>query len=129
MTYVDTSVGLAYLLDENRCPPNSLWEEDVLVSSRLLDYEIWATIHSRRLERIHGEEARQLLARIGLMEMTPLILERAKEPFPLPVRTLDALHLATIEYLRASGQKVVLASYDDRMNAVARLLGIPLFKL
>jgi hypothetical protein len=53
------------------------------------------------------------------------VLERALEPFPTPVRTLDALHLASVEFLRANGQSVELASYDDRLIASARALGIP----
>jgi hypothetical protein len=49
---------------------------------------------------------------------------RALEPFETPVRTLDALHLASIEFLRERGQSVELASYDDRLTAAARALGI-----
>jgi len=37
--YLDTSVALAYLLAEDRRPPDSLWENP-LVSSRLLEYEL-----------------------------------------------------------------------------------------
>jgi hypothetical protein len=54
------------------------------------------------------------------------VLARALEPFPTPVRTLDALHLASIEFLRARKQDVRLACYDDRLTAAARLLGIPI---
>jgi hypothetical protein len=46
--------------------------------------------------------------------MLPNILARALEPFATPVRTLDALHLASIEFLRKRNQSVELASYDDR---------------
>ena len=96
-----------------------------MMSSRLLEYEIWTTIHGRRLGRPHTEEARALLARVALVELTPTVLARALDPFPRPVRTLDALHLASMEYLRTQGQPVELASYDDRMLLVARALGIP----
>jgi hypothetical protein len=68
---------------------------------------------------------RALLGRIALLELAPPILARALDPFPAPVRTLDALHLASLEFLRARGQPVELASYDDRMVLVARALGIP----
>ena len=40
------------------------------------------------------------------------MLTRALEAFPLPLRTLDALHLASCEYLRSHGQAVALSSYD-----------------
>jgi hypothetical protein len=52
--------------------------------------------------------------------MAPPVLARALEPFPTPVRTLDALHLASMEFLRANGQTVQLASYDRRLLAAAR---------
>lgn len=39
MIYLDTSVLLAELLDEERRPPARLWSEP-LVSSSLLEYEI-----------------------------------------------------------------------------------------
>jgi hypothetical protein len=44
----------------------------------------------------------------------------------LPVRTLDALHLASIEFLRERGQDVELATYDDRLAAAAQKLDIKL---
>jgi hypothetical protein len=56
--------------------------------------------------------------------MLPNVLARALEPFPAPVRTLDALHLASIEFLRGRGQTIELASYDDRLTVAARALGI-----
>jgi hypothetical protein len=45
------------------------------------------------------------------------------------VRTLDALHLAAVEFLRASGQSVELATYDKRLTEAAQALGIPVFAL
>jgi hypothetical protein len=125
--YLDTSVALAHLLAEDRAPPESIWRE-TLVASRLLEYEIWNRIHARDLGRSHGENARALLGRIALIELAPPVLARALEPFPTPVRTLDSLHLASIESLRARRQTVVLASYDERMLAGARALQIPLYE-
>jgi hypothetical protein len=62
---------------------------------------------------------------IAMIEMVPPVLRRALEPFPAPVRTLDAIHLAAIEFIRTQGASVQLASYDERLVAAARLLGIP----
>jgi len=45
LIYLDASVALAHLLAEDRRPPASLWEEP-LISSRLLQYEIWVRIHA-----------------------------------------------------------------------------------
>jgi len=126
--YLDTSVALAHLLAEDCRPPDSLWAE-TLVASRLLEYELWTRLNARGLGASHGEAARRLLERVAFLEMLPNVLARALEPFPAPVRTLDALHLASIAFLRGRGQTVELASYDDRLLAAARGLGIPIAAL
>lgn len=119
MIYLDTSVALAHLLAEDRSPPESLWAQ-TLVSSRLLEYELWTRVHARGLTHSHGEYVRTLIGQVALLELAPPVLARALEPFPHPVRTLDALHLASMEFLRAQGQPVQLASYDKRLLAAAR---------
>jgi predicted nucleic acid-binding protein len=126
--YLDTSVALAHLLAEDRQPPVTLWA-DSLVSSRLLEYEIWVRIQARGLARSHGEFVRELLTRLALLELTPAVLGRALEPFPSEVRTLDALHLASAEFLRNQRQDVRLASYDERMLTAARRMKIPIVEL
>lgn len=128
MIYLDTSVALAHMLAEDRAPPPSLWQQP-LVASRLLEYEIWTRLHARGLGRSHGEEARALIGRVALVELAPPILARVLDPFPMAVRTLDALHLASIEFLRMRGQTVELATYDERLLMVARAMGIPVFPL
>ena len=124
MIYLDTSVALAQLLAEDRAPPESLWAQP-LIASRLLEYESWTRLNARGLERSHGEEARALIQRVALIELAPKVLERALEPFPVPVRTLDALHLASMTFLLERGQTIELASYDDRLLAAAKALGVP----
>jgi hypothetical protein len=81
------------------------------------------------LTQSHGEPLRLLLGRVALLELAPPVLARALEPFPLPVRTLDALHLSSVEFLRAQNQVVVIATYDDRMRRVAERMSLPLFEL
>lgn len=125
MIYLDSSVALARLLVEDRSPGADFWRQP-LISSRLLAYEVWNRVHARGLEATHGEQARILIGRVDLVELSPAVLRRALEAFPVPVRTLDALHLATIEFLRANGQSVELASYDLRLNAAAGAVGIAL---
>jgi len=123
--YVDTSVVLAQLLAEDRAPDASLWQAAPLVTSRLLEYEVWTRINARGLNVSHGDDVRTLLARLALLELTPPVLTRALEPFPTPVRTLDALHLASIDFLRTMGQQPELATFDRRMAEAATALGIP----
>jgi hypothetical protein len=121
--YLDTSVALAQLFAENRYPPEELWREP-LVASRLLQYEVWARVHARRLGDSHGEAVRELLSGVAYVELAPPILARALDPFPVPVRTLDALHLATLDFLSHRGQLVELASYDLRLVSAAQALGL-----
>lgn len=128
MIYLDTSVALAQLFAEDRMPPAGLWRES-LVASRLLEYEMWTRVHSRGIARSHGGIVRELLGRVALLELAPEVVARVLDPFPVPVRTLGALHLATAEFLRSHGQPVELASYDERMNLAARALDIPVFSL
>jgi hypothetical protein len=124
--YLDTSVVLAQLLAEDRLPPASMWQQP-LIASRLLEYEMWTRLHARGLGPSHGQAARTLVGRLALVELAPPVLARVLEPFPIPLRTRDAIHLASLEFVRSRGQVVELASYDERMLAAARALRIPLY--
>jgi predicted nucleic acid-binding protein len=126
--YLDTSVVLAHLLTEERSLPDAIWGES-LISSRLLEYEVWNRIHARELARSHGDDVRALIARVALIELTPPVLARALEPFSVAVRTLDALHLSSIEFLRSRRQSVELASFDERLLAGAHALGISIYQV
>ena len=128
MTYVDSSVLVGYLLADARSPSAGFWRNR-LVSSRLLEYEVWNRIHARQVAASRGDEARALLMGVELMELTEPVLARALEPWPTPMRTLDALHLVTAEYLRRQAEAIELASYDVRLVAAAAELGIPLAAL
>lgn len=125
MIYLDTSVALAYFLGEDRAPPASLWREH-LVSSRLFEYELWTRIHARGLTLTHADGARALLARVSLFELSSVMLARALEPFPVPVRTLDALHLSTLDYLHSRNLGARLATYDERLAECALAMGLAL---
>ena len=125
MIYIDSSVALARLLLEPRSPPERLWQER-LVSSQLLEYEVWNRMRAYNLAGRVGDEVRGLLMRVGMVEMTRSVLMKALEPLPIPLRTLDLLHLATMDFVRARGEAVELASYDGRLVAAAQAIGIPL---
>jgi hypothetical protein len=112
----------------DRRPVETLWRQQ-LSSSCLLQYEVWNRVHARRLGQSHAPEVDAILARIGLTAMTEAVLARALEPWPIPVRTLDALHLATIEFLRGQGEAMELATFDNRLIAAAQALEIPLREL
>jgi len=126
--YIDTSVVLAHLLPETRRPDETIWQER-LVSSRLLEYEVWNRIHAYKLAVSHSDKAQELIGRMLMVEMTDSVLGRAFHPFPVAVKTLDALHLATIDFLRRRGREIELASYDNRMLAAAQAMGVPIASL
>jgi predicted nucleic acid-binding protein len=127
LIYIDSSIVLAQLLTEDRQPSSELWREP-LVASRLVEYETWNRIHARALTHSHSHAAQALLARLHLLELTPDVLGRALDPFPVPVRTLDALHLASIDYLLDQGLRpLLLATYDTRLARAAVAVKIDLY--
>jgi len=55
------------------------------------------------------------------------IVDRARRPFPSePVRTLDAIHLASALAVRSTVRSVELLSLDDRIRPVGEQLGFRL---
>jgi predicted nucleic acid-binding protein len=127
MIYLDSSILIAHLLAEDRRPPTSLWDSP-LVSSRLLEVEAWTALHARGKIRL-AEPLRVLLLRLSLLEMEEPVLERAIEPFAVPVRALDAIHLASADYLRRIGEDVSIATYDARMRATAQKMEFEIVSL
>jgi hypothetical protein len=126
--YLDTSVAMAHLLVEDRCPPDSLWSQP-LVASRLLEYELFTRISGRGLADSHGAVVGQLLSRIAFLELIDDVILRMRTPFPTQVRTLDALHLASMHFLREQRVTVSLASYDTRLVAAAKAMDFPIHAL
>lgn len=128
MIYLDTSVVLARLFAEGRSPPDAFWSQD-FVSSRLLEFEVFNRVHARGAGASYATDARHFVDRVSLLDLSVRVLARALLPFPLPVRTLDALHLATMDFLRGQGQTLELATYDQRLAVAAKALGFPLTKV
>jgi len=118
-------VALAHLLAEDHKPPPEIWSE-TLLSSRLLEYETWVRLNSYGLAASHEEATLELLAKVSFIELAPQVLERALKPFPGPVRTLDAIHLSSLLFVRGLHLKVDLASYDKRLTDAAKDLKLPL---
>jgi hypothetical protein len=60
--------------------------------------------------------------RFQLVDLTPAVLTRAAEPFPVHVATLDAIHLATALELRADVGDIDFATHDRKLGDAARAL-------
>ena len=127
MIYLDSSVFVAHLLSEDRRPSLDLWTES-LASSRLIEIEAWNRLHARGMGDL-GDELRTLLDQLYLFELDSDVIGRAIEPFPIPIRALDAIHLASADCLRRTGRVVSIATYDARMRGAAERMGFELYPL
>ena len=126
MIYLDASAVLAHLLAEHRRPPDSFWARGSLTSSQLLTFEVHVALHRMERWNDQGHHAQSVLDQLTIIPLTDEALDRARQPFPIPLRTLDALHLASASFLRAQGEFVSIATYDQHLAAAARSLGFAL---
>lgn len=124
MIYLDTSVLLADVLAEEVRPHPSLFEH-ILVSSRLLLYETRVRLNSLGTSEATQDAADERLAKVSMAELSSIVVARALDQFPTQVRTLDALHLASLMYLRSRGQDLELCTYDAKMREAALALDLP----
>jgi len=133
--YAETSALLRWLLGAHDAAliAGVLSETETVFTSRLTTLEIERVL-TRALElgklgEAGATEARSLLARAEpqwrVIALVDDILERAARPFPIePVRTLDAIHLATALFAsRLDGALQVLTT-DRRIGENARRLGL-----
>lgn len=64
------------------------------------------------------------------LSMTDATCERAERPFPVePVRTLDALHLASALTALEAYPGLAVLTFDERVATNARTLGLPVLPL
>lgn len=127
MNYIDSSVVLAAVLAEDRAPPDTFWQEEG-ITSRLLQYEVMNRLNAYKADAACFGSAQNIIADLTLVELSLHVLERALQPWPVPIRTLDALHLATALFLIQQGVPITLATYDRRMAAGARACGLQVFE-
>lgn len=121
-TYVDSSVMLAYLLMQDRRPTPEFWTRQ-LTTSRLTEYEVYSRLYRQQLAEPHVSRAAELIGLPLTLDLSAEVLERARHPFPVPLRTLDALHLASADWLRQEGFAVKFATYDARLREAALVMG------
>jgi predicted nucleic acid-binding protein len=131
IAYLDTSVLLRVVLRE----PGAL--EDLRAYDRLVSNELIAVESARTIDRLrmHGaltlDEAaartnaiRDWLEAVDLVLLRPPVLSRASEPMPMPIGTLDAIHLATaLIWRERMGTLPELATHDTTLAAAARAFG------
>ena len=136
-TYVDSSVLLTAVL-EDRASPLDLSVLSRTVSSDLLAVECARTQDRLRLQFPEDAEdlerrARILAGHLAQVDLAPIdddVLAAAARPLPVPLKTLDAIHLATALELRAKGAAdLVMATHDAQLARAARLFGLSVIGL
>ena len=128
--YVDSSVLLRIVLGE----PDRLriWPTITnAVSSELIRLECLRTIdrarfrlglEDRKVARYRADvlEAVEAFSLVGL---DSIVLERASEPFPTALGSLDAIHLASALLIRDRFDELVFATHDDELGTAALATG------
>jgi predicted nucleic acid-binding protein len=126
--YIDTSALLRLVLREAGAL-EELRSYDSLVSSELIAVESCRTIDRLRLQgALTIEEAAdrlrvvtEWLEAIDLVLLRAPVLNRASEPLPMPLGTLDAVHLATALIWRdRMGSISIVATHDTALGLAAR---------
>lgn len=135
LRYVETSALLAALLEGDASARRALRVPGTLVTSALTFAEARRSIvRARRVRRLTVAEERAALSavtrfrrRCAVMPVTDDILARVGTPFPVePVRTLDAIHLATAAALADEPQLMTILTRDERIKANAEVVGYAL---
>jgi PIN domain-containing protein len=133
--YAESSAVLRWLLgaDDNARIHAALVQASVVVSSALTSTEVARTL--RRLEAGGALDTRTresvwlrysaAVAHWQIHALSEAVLTRASQSFPIePVRTLDALHLATATLFSFEVAPVELLSVDRRLRENAQALGL-----
>jgi predicted nucleic acid-binding protein len=132
LRYIESSALLAALLERDTAARNALQAPGRRVTSALTFAEASrALVRARVAGRLSTAEERAALRwlqtfhrRCDVFSVTEAVLARAGRPFPIePIRTLDAVHLATAEALGEPPQLVSVVTRDVRVSENARALG------
>ncbi len=132
IAYVDSSVLLRVaLVQKNAIAQWARVERGV--SSALILTESLRTLDRARLraELSDLEVARRrstilaLIASLELVEIDAVVLERAAQPMPTELGTLDAIHLASaLLWKEATGIDLVMATHDAALGLAAQAHGL-----
>lgn len=123
MIYLDSSALVKLVRREPETDALHDWlaaDGEPVVSSSLARTEVLRAVapHDQRMR----EKARRVLSGVELMPMTYDLLDQAGV-LEVPMRSLDAIHLASA--LRLRGDLSAFGAYDKRLLAVAADAGLP----
>jgi uncharacterized protein len=121
VTYVDSSaiVKLVVAEPESKALRRHLARRLPLVTSALARTEVVrALLPAGPVAVARGHET---LRRIQLLRINDRVLREAGRMEPVELRSLDAIHLASVNQLGAAVKQIV--TYDERMTEAAGVLG------
>jgi uncharacterized protein len=130
--YIETSALLSALLEDDKDARAAIDASGRRVTSALTLAEAFrAIVRGRSAGRLTSDEERAALdtlqmfeRRVDIVAVTDAVLARVGRPFPMePIRTLDAIHLATAELLGEPPPLMVVVTRDARVRDNARALG------
>ncbi len=130
--YIESSGLLAALLEHDASARAALRGPGRRVTSALTLAEAARGVLRARISgRLTSDEERSAIQalktferRCTIVSITDSVLTRAGRPFPVePIRTLDAIHLATAELLGEAPQLVTVVTRDTRVRENAQALG------
>lgn len=132
--YAESSAVLAWLLGEDAASRvrRALTSADLVLASDLTlvecDRVLLRAVMLGEMTEGAAADCRAHLnmaaAHWNVLRLGPDIIDRARRPFPTePLRTLDALHLASAVVARAAVAGLGLLSLDDRIRGAALRLG------
>jgi predicted nucleic acid-binding protein len=130
--YIETSALLAALLEQDASAMSALESDGRLVTSSLTFAEANRALVRARVASglTPATEAAAIVAlgrvqdRCTVLPVSDDVLSRAGRPFPVePIRTLDAVHLATLELVADAPQLTTIITRDTRIRANAKALG------
>jgi len=133
IAYLDASVLLRIALGQrNSLPEWSRIERGV--SSALVSTESLRALDRLRL-RVKLADAElaerrakilELMASIELVDIDSVVLDRAAQPMPTELGTLDAIHLATaLLWKEMTREDVTMATHDGALAIAAEAHGLP----
>jgi predicted nucleic acid-binding protein len=135
--YAESSAALAWLLEREHgeLVADTLAQAELVIASDLTLIECdRVLIRAVVLDELHESDAVHRQARLAavstrwtLLGLDEEIIERARRPFPFePVRTLDAIHLASALTARRAVSELAILSLDGRVRRAADSLGFVL---
>ena len=136
--YAESSAVLAWLLGEPTM--GAVWSHlssaETVFSSELTliecDRVLIRAVVTGQISETDGADRRAALADASahwtLLRVDADVVMRARRPFPVePIRTLDALHLASALVARAAQPGVAVLSLDERVRKCGASLGFAVF--